>query len=113
MELTRIETRREEQRSTAVILAAGLKALTVGAEQIEILSVLNGRMTPMLKLKMEQPQKDYKLVNDVPVCVGLLAMYTIESDFLDSVGRNRKGSTFGELGLTKLGINPAQCEIVR
>lgn len=106
------ETKAETGR-TVDSLTAGLRTLTVECEQAEILTVLNSKGDNMLRLKMEQPQKNYKLVNDVPVCVGLLAMYTIESDFLDSMGRNRKGSTFGELGLTELGIDPAKCEIVR
>lgn len=63
-------------------------------------------------LKREAPQKDYKLVNDVPTCVGWLEMFTIKSDFLDAQGRNRKESTFGVLGLTELGIDPAKCQII-
>lgn len=89
-----------------------LRALTVEDEQKEVLAVLNGKGESMPILKMERPQKNYKLVNDEPVCIGLLEMYTIENDWYDSLGRNRKGSTFGLLGLEELGINPAQCKIV-
>ena len=63
-------------------------------------------------LKREAPQKDYKLVNDIPTHVGWLEMYTIQNDWYDAQGRNRKGSTFGVLGLTELGIDTAQCKIV-
>jgi hypothetical protein len=90
----------------------GLKALTVEGEQTEVLAVLNGKETIMPKLKKELPQKNYKLVNDEPVCIGYLEMYTIVSDFFDSLGRNRKGSTFGLMGLEELGINPAECEVI-
>ena len=93
-------------------LNAGLKALTVEDERKEVLAVLNSNGELMPILKMEKPQKNYKLVNDVPTLIGYLDMYTIENDWYDKLGRNRKGSTFGLLGLQELGIDLAKCQIV-
>lgn len=93
-------------------LTAGLIALTVPEEIAEVMAVLNGKGDAMPKLKKEKPQKDYKLVNDVPTHVGWLEMWTIAEDWKDAQGRNRKGSTFGLLGLQELGIDPTKCEVV-
>lgn len=81
-------------------------------ELLSELAPLRGKAMTTPKLKKELPQKDYKLVNDVPTHVGWLEMWTIAEDWKDAQGRNRKGSTFGLLGLQELGIDPAQCEVV-
>jgi hypothetical protein len=95
-------------------LPASMRAVSTVEELGEVLAVLNGKGEAMKTiLKKEKPQKDYKLVNDEPVCVGYLEMFTVESDFFDELGRNRKGSTFGMLGLKELGINPAECEVIQ
>jgi len=90
------------------IKSLGLKWLAVEEEQKELRAV-----GERVILKQERPQKNYKLVDDIPVMTGWLEMFTIENDFFDSLGRNRKGSTFGIEGLTELGIKLEACTILK
>lgn len=92
-------------------LTAGLEALTVEVEQQEILTVLNGEVKPMVTLKKELPQKDYKLVDDVPTHVGYIEMYTVLTPYNDSKGRNRQFSTFSLIGLAEIGLDLKDCKI--
>lgn len=78
-------------------------------ECLSELAPLKARVT----LKRERPQKNYALVNDVPTFIGWLEMWTIESDWKDSQGRNRRGSTFATSSLLELGIDPADCEVIQ
>lgn len=90
----------------------GLRYLACEGESMkELLSEVAPLKQPVI-LKKEQPQKNYKLVKDKPVFIGFLEMFTIESNWYDSLGRNRKGSTFALQSLLELGINPFECTIV-
>lgn len=76
-----------------------------------------GPFTPIVEqravtLRIENPQKNYKLINDVPTYCGDLEMFTILTDFYDRKGYNRKHSTFTRQGLEELNITPENCKLV-